>query len=305
MPDVNSKSVASYLQCNPEAVHETSEGRGWQGLTVNLDYFDPFERDTLRYSEHHICINVGKDAARLTYIYEDGCRLKTLEKVIRPGEFLLTPAQQPVRWQLHDHATALSIRLDPEFLINIAESSMNMNPNRVEFLHRVAIRDSRILSLGSDLRNELRIGGFGDKLCAESAANQLAVHLLRHYSTCPSELVRRKEPRRDGVVRKVLANIEKQLRTGPSLLSLKSQAQEFGVSECQLSRWFQESEGLLFTKFVESRRIELAKQRLLDCPEKSIEQVAAELGFKSSGHFCKFFKRATGRTPTEFRNTIA
>ncbi len=301
MPGVNAVPLVSYLNCNPKAVHKTSEGRGWLGLTVNLDYFEPFSREALRYSEHHVCINVGRGPAKLTYAWEDGYRLRTIEKLIRPGEFLVTPAEQPVRWCLHDNATALSIRLHTEFVKRIAEASMNMNPDRVELFHRIAAHDGRIRSLGWGLRDELLIGGLGDRLCAESAANQLAVHLLRHYSVRQPKGAGRREGLSSRVVREVVGNIKDNL-SNPSFLSLRSQAQEFGLSDSQLSRWFQQSEGVQFTTFVEDQRGELAKRRLLECLEKSVQEISVELGFRTSGHFCRFFKRVTGRTPTEFRN---
>lgn len=300
MQSVNTVSAGSYLHCNPHAIHETSEGRGWHGLTVNLDHFEPFQRDMLRYSEHHVCINVGKKAGRLTYVWEDGYRLRTLDKTIRPGEFLITPADHPVRWHLHDNATALSIRLHAEFVKHVAEARMGMNADQVKLLHRIPVRDRKVLSLGSILRDELRIGGPGDRLCAESTANLLAAHLLRNYSAQPPRGLKRREPPSTRVVREVLGNVKDNL-TNPAFLSLASQARELNVSDSQLSRWFLQSEGMPFKKYIDAQRAELAKQLLLGFLEKSVEEIRNELGFTSQGHFCEFFKRMTGLTPTEFR----
>jgi hypothetical protein len=71
MPQVSDVPLVSYLDCYPEAVRITSEGREWP-LTVNLDDFHPFVREKLKYSEMHICLNVGREAVKLTYGFEDG-----------------------------------------------------------------------------------------------------------------------------------------------------------------------------------------------------------------------------------------
>jgi len=47
--------------------------------------------------------------------------------------------------------------------------------------------------------------------------------------------------------------------------------------------------------------INLAKERIFDT-NKSISQIAFELGFKYPQHFNRMFKKNTGYTPIEYRN---
>ncbi|MDR6762684.1 AraC-like DNA-binding protein [Flavobacterium sp. 2755] len=47
--------------------------------------------------------------------------------------------------------------------------------------------------------------------------------------------------------------------------------------------------------------INLAKERIFDT-EKSVSQIASELGFKYPQHFNRMFKKNTGYTPIEYRN---
>jgi AraC-like DNA-binding protein len=46
--------------------------------------------------------------------------------------------------------------------------------------------------------------------------------------------------------------------------------------------------------------IDVAKEKIFD-PEKSISQIAFELGFKYPQHFNRMFKKSTGFTPNEYR----
>lgn len=53
-------------------------------------------------------------------------------------------------------------------------------------------------------------------------------------------------------------------------------------------------------EYIQSRVIDLAKEKIFD-PNKSISQIAAELGFKYPAHFTRFFKKKVGHTPNEYR----
>ena len=53
-------------------------------------------------------------------------------------------------------------------------------------------------------------------------------------------------------------------------------------------------------EFIQTKLIDLAKEKLLD-PNKSITQIAVELGFKYPAHFTRFFKQKVGHTPNEYR----
>lgn len=54
-------------------------------------------------------------------------------------------------------------------------------------------------------------------------------------------------------------------------------------------------------EYVQAKIIELAKERLFDA-EKSVSEVAYELGFKYPQHFSRLFKQRVGCSPNAFRN---
>ena len=45
----------------------------------------------------------------------------------------------------------------------------------------------------------------------------------------------------------------------------------------------------------------MAKEMLLDAPEKTIDEIAELVGFCSASYLCKIFKNQTGKTPSAFR----
>jgi AraC-like DNA-binding protein len=87
-------------------------------------------------------------------------------------------------------------------------------------------------------------------------------------------------------------------------LTISDLAEAAGLPEHRLRHLINGQLGFRnFPSFVNTRRIEAAKQRLVD-PAQSRTTVAAiafDLGFGSLGPFNRAFKEATGVTPTEFR----
>lgn len=53
-------------------------------------------------------------------------------------------------------------------------------------------------------------------------------------------------------------------------------------------------------EYIQIKVIDLAKEKIFD-PDKSISQIAHELGFKYPQHFHRLFKRRVGCTPNEYR----
>ena len=83
-------------------------------------------------------------------------------------------------------------------------------------------------------------------------------------------------------------------------LSLELLAKEFGVSRFVLSRLFTDKLQTTFPNYVNSKRLELAKE-LLTTTNLSVTEIALEAGFGSSRSFFREFRQAFGVTPGEYR----
>ena len=69
-----------------------------------------------------------------------------------------------------------------------------------------------------------------------------------------------------------------------------------------LSKLFSETEGITIEQFVISQKIEKVKE-LLVYDEKSLSEIAYELGYSSVAHLSSQFKKITGLTPTAFKQS--
>ena len=73
------------------------------------------------------------------------------------------------------------------------------------------------------------------------------------------------------------------------------------ISNSYLSRLFKKVVGSNYVAYVNLVRISHAK-RILSATNKSISDIALELGYEESGYFIKVFKKIEGVTPNQYRN---
>ncbi len=145
---------------------------------------------------------------------------------------------------------------------------------------------------------EMTSGGAGGSLAAESLANVLAVHLIRHALT-PRQSGRGRDgtlPR--GRLRAVVEYIEGHLEASPTLEQLAGVAR---LSAYHFARQFKAATGLPPHQYVIARRIDRAREFLQAGAALSLAEVAASTGFSDQSQFSHHFKRFFGVTPGQFR----
>ncbi len=84
-------------------------------------------------------------------------------------------------------------------------------------------------------------------------------------------------------------------------LSIEKLAVRENLSESHFKGWFKKEVGVTPMDYVTRRKIEKAKQWLVNKSATPITQIAFDLGFSSSQYFATVFKQYTGVTPSEFR----
>jgi AraC-like DNA-binding protein len=79
-------------------------------------------------------------------------------------------------------------------------------------------------------------------------------------------------------------------------------ADELKLSANYFGDLIKKETGVSAQEYIQSKIIDVAKIRLFD-HDKTINEIAYELGFKYPQHFSRLFKQRTGITPSEFRAT--
>ncbi|MCB1203003.1 MAG: helix-turn-helix domain-containing protein [Verrucomicrobiae bacterium] len=83
-------------------------------------------------------------------------------------------------------------------------------------------------------------------------------------------------------------------------LSLDSVAGHVGVSPFYFCKLFKQATDMTLTEYVNRRRIEWAKRKLLN-PNSRVTEVAFDVGFQSVSQFNRSFLKYVGTSPTRFR----
>jgi AraC family transcriptional regulator len=193
---------------------------------------------------------------------------------------------------------ALHIFLEPGLVERVAAAGFGLDPARLTVPPLDGLDLPPLRATMEAVGAELTSGGAGGRLAAESLANVLAVHLIRH-ALAPRRPARGPDgalPR--GRLRAVVEYIEEHLDASPTLEQIAAVAR---LSPYHFARQFKTATGLPPHQYVILRRVERAKHLLEAGPNLSLAEVAASAGFSDQSRFSQHFKRLVGVTPGQFR----
>lgn len=102
------------------------------------------------------------------------------------------------------------------------------------------------------------------------------------------------------IVTRALAWLEAHLQDP---LNPEAVAQHTGISASHLRRLLKQETGKNLSQHLKTLRVETAKQLLLESP-LNMNELAWRVGYTSAPHFCTVFKKETGKTATEFAQSL-
>lgn len=89
----------------------------------------------------------------------------------------------------------------------------------------------------------------------------------------------------------------------PVLLRKKVMATHFNVSEHYIGEYFKKHLHLPLRAYIEQAKLCVITEKMRQS-NLSFSEISQDLGFKDSSHFYKFVKRTTGKSPTEYRQSL-
>lgn len=223
---------------------------------------------------------------------------------IHAGDWFLTPAaSEPYALRWHnlspDPITTLHLHLSADLFLRTAQQATNRDPARVLVQDLTGFQDPLLAHIGLTLQKELQQPGPGSvsRLYAETAAQMLAAHLLRYYTTTTIPI--REETRKlsSQQIRRLTTFVRDHLAQD---LSLETLAQQVGFSPYHFTRLFRQTTGVSPHQFVLGQRLEAAALLLRET-DLPLIQVTLTVGFQQQSHFTQAFKRRFGTTPLTYR----
>jgi AraC family transcriptional regulator len=222
--------------------------------------------------------------------------------IVHAQDLILTPGSnesRQVRWKGLSCVPmqTLRLQLNHELLSRTAQEVADVDPARLTLVAHTGLHDPLLTQIGLALWRELEQQAPSGKLYAQTAAQMIAAHLLRHYASPEVGVQERSQglTRRQvqGVTDFILAHLSQDI-------SLEALAQQIGFSPYHFARLFRQTTGESPHQFVLRQRIEEACY-LLKTTDMPLASIAQESGFANQSHFTRIFKRHLGLTPRVYR----
>ena len=255
----------------PFEASAASDRLGWVGLEAARYPEAPASELSPFGLTHHTLVLFARPPEELSLQYEG------VKRYVPPpaGSISVVPAGSSARWRWTGRNDTLHIYLEPWLVARVAAEGFDLDPARLTIPPLDGLDLPHLRAAMWAVNAELTAGA-GGRLVAESLANVLAVHLIRHVLA-----PRRPERRRDGTLpraklRAVVEFIEDHLDAGPTLEQLAAVTR---LSPYYFARQFKRATGLPPHQYVLTRRVERAKQLLQTGSDFSLAEVAAQAGF--------------------------
>ena len=265
------------------------------GDNIRVEYLQhPAGEGTCHYqNEHTLSLSLAPRPVPLLQI-QGG---KTYTGMYQKGDMAITPANTPLfaRWESEDRL--LQIRLNSQFIQNVAQETLEQVPDRLELLPEFRTRNPQIEAIAMMLFNELQPDSANNRLYLDSLTNVLAVNLIRHHATSKPRLPIYEGGLPPRQLQQVLDYIDNHLESNIKLADL---ARLLEMSQFHFSRLFKRSLGTTPHQYLSQQRVERAKQ-LLKKTDRLIVDIAFECGFNSHSHLSKQFRQVTDVTLKAYR----
>jgi AraC family transcriptional regulator len=271
-----------------------SDRLGWVGLEAVRYRAAPASELHPPAMTHHRFILFVRPPEELDLVYE-GVKRRVPPPV---GSIAVVPAGSPARYRWSGCMDTLNIYLEPGVVARVAAEAFDLDPARLTVPPLNGVDLPHLRAAMGAVDAELMARGPGGPLAAESLANVVSVHLIRH-------ILRPRQPDRgrEGTLprarlRAVVEYIEEHLDGCPTLEEMAAVTR---LSVYHFARQFKAATGLPPHRYVIARRVERAKQLLQAGTELSLAEVALYAGFCDQSQFCHHFKSLVGVTPRQFR----
>ncbi len=262
----------------------------WDGISLAHYRMGPGQLPEHYIQDHLITLSLNEKCEGEIRL-ASGFRARDQNK----GTICVIPSGHPFAVDFQGESEHLAIFLDPSLVLRAAaESHASSN---FEVVESSAASDPVISSVGLALMAELESENEGGRLYAESLANILALHLVRHYTTSANRVHRFVGGLSGHKLRLVLEFINANYALDLSLAELAAVA---GMSTFHFAREFKRATGTTPHQYLMKLRIERAKE-LLSKSEMPLVEVGCHSGFSHQSHFSRLFRKLTGTTPQSYR----
>lgn len=219
---------------------------------------------------------------------------------LRSGSMFLTNGGDPYecRWRVlgREAFDTISVFIELPLLKSAFEEVFGADAPRARLRDLSGFTDETLHFYLLRLREEL-LRKTASPIFVRGLGQAIAIHLARHYAEAIED-PRSTAPSLPGYkLRQITDSMARDLAEEFSLTRLAAQAQ---LSRFHFSRLFKAATGRSPSRYQLELRLDAAR-RLLRETDRSIIEIALDVGYRTPSRFAQLFRRETGLTPSEYR----
>lgn len=289
--DTNASSF--YQQFSP--MH-SSRSLGWQGIDAARYLVPPGYASGQGGPPAHLLLLYLGEPSLIIQTSVASSHGEFVDTFVHKGSHSFMPAEHTWKGSWPIESDALFLHFEPALMHALLNAS-DIEGSRVELLPQPFVHDPTVEQLGLALLQEMHFSGINTRLYAESVANALALHMLRHYSTLQKKELSITSDLSKTRLRQVLQYMHEYSDRDLSVTELATIA---GVSSSHFAHLFRQTMGQAPHQYLIAYRVEQAKSFLLqeDIP---LHELALRCGFADQSHLTRHFQRLVGMTPGLFQ----
>lgn len=287
VPDFSKPQTA--LQVFERSPLLTSHAAGWTSIHLEYHHQSPYKKPETYPLQHVIFIKIAPSTGGRIIDGRLSCQQATA------GDIVIVPANTPHQCWSDTDSKFILLSLEPTLFRRVAGELID--PERVELMPLFPQPEPLIYQIALSLKTELETDGAGSRLYAETMANALAVHLLKHYATQKAGVRDDSGGMPRAKLQQVTDYINEYLNQDLSLNELAAIVQ---MSPTYFGTLFKQATGLAPHQYVVHQRVNRAKTMLLNS-NLAIAEIATETGFSDQSHLIRHMHRLLGVRPKQLR----
>jgi AraC family transcriptional regulator len=276
----------------PDAVLASSHSQKWDVINIQHHRQPAWQTPEFYSSQHLVLVNQTPQSVKFEQVVGHHCQ----QGILNQSDLVIIPAHFPCQASWDSEMEFLLLIIEPSYLEQVAEDEFNLD--QIAVAPQVAVFDPN-MSLASELlQSELLSQSLESDLYVTAVSQLISLTLLRRFST-QEQLASIAEPTQtEESLKRAIGYINENLADP---LSLKQIAAVAKMSPFYFARLFKQATGTTPNQYVTHRRMERAKQVLIE-QDLNIAEVSQKVGIQSQSHFNKLFREYTGLTPKAFKD---
>ena len=222
------------------------------------------------------------------------------------------PVPQHNTYQVEQQLLDIVRRGDTSGLENWTQNAPAVRPGRVAsdmlrqlkntFIITTTLVSRAAIRGGMDLDDAFHLSDSYIQKCEQLGTYEqitnLQYHMVKEYTRSVEEL--RYSRNQSELIMNVASYVRHHLSDA---IKTENIADALFISRSHLSTRFKQESGMNLTEYIHYIKISEAKH-LLSHSDKSLLLIGSYLGYSSQSHFCRVFKKYTGVSPKEYRETL-